>query len=516
LIWAACARQSSPSGGAKDEKPPIVTEAHPGQESVNFSSDKIVLEFSEYVRLNNIQNELIVSPYLEEKPDVYLKGKKVVVKLSEALKKNTTYSFNFGNAIGDNTENNLAENLTYVFSTGTFIDSLTISGKVIDATNGQAVKEAYVFLYESTQDSLIFKQQPDYLCKTNENGFFEFMHLPQKTFQLAALNNSNNNFIYDNEKEQLAFYSEFIYPEDSLRFSNRLLLYQPVLSKQWQIEIPKDTGLFKLFVQNIDSPVLRVISDSTKLYHYSYNYTQDSIEVFYSSSKSQAQFAFFDTDSLLDTIRIKQTKADSLPNTFKFQSWGTAKNQFNLLIDRPFQLASKYPIQVLDTSRFEVKEDSIKMKELTFSINPDNPRLIDIQGSWLAESTYQFVVKDSAVATIFDQTNLVDTLLLSPTSYTQIELNLTNADSLNRYVAELYEGNNKFLMAQNLDSLQTTFNKVLPGNYSIKVIEDLNGNGKWDTGIYGYVQPEQIFITGETPFKVKQGLGHSISLNINP
>jgi len=475
-----------------------------------------VLTFSEYVRLNNIQNELIISPYLDEQPEVYLKGKKVVVKLSESLKKNTTYSFNFGNAIGDNTENNLAENLTYVFSTGSFIDSLTISGKVTDSTNGQAVKEAFVFLYDSTQDSLVFKQQPDYLCKTNENGFFEFKHLPKKTFQLAALHNSTNNLIYDSDNEQLAFYSDLIYPEDSLSLSHRLLLYQPVSPKQWQLEIPKDTGIFKLFVQNIDTPVLKVISDSTQFYHYSYNYEQDSIEAFYSTSKKVAQFAFLDTDSLLDTLRIKQTKADSLPDNFKFQCWGADKNQFNLFIEKPLQLASKYPIESMDTGRFQIKKDSVIMKEATFSININNPRIIDIQALWNAESAYQIAFNDSAVTTIFNQTNQADTLMLSPLTYTQIELSLTNGDSLTTYIAELYEGKNKFLMMQDMDSLKTTFNKVLPGIYTIRVIEDLNRNGKWNKGIYDILQPEQVFNTGETPFQVKQNLVHSISLNINP
>lgn len=492
----------------------MVLAAQPGQEAVNFSDDKIVLTFSEYVKLNNIQKELVISPYLDEKPEVFLKGKNLVIKLPQTLKENTTYSFNFGKAIGDNTENNLAENLTYVFSTGTFIDSLTISGKVVDATNGKAVKEALVFLYESLADSLIFKQQPDYLTKSDENGFFQFKHLPPKSFQLAALNNSTNNLWYDNNKEQMAFSNNLVFPEDSLGFTHRLLLYQPVLPKQWQAEATKDTGIFTIFINNIDSPVLSIISDSTKLHYYGYNYEQDSLKVFYNTFKKTAQFAFFDADSLLDTLHIQQNEVDTLSPSFKLSAWGSNQNQFNLLMDQTFQLASKYPLELIDTSRFEMQQDSTTMKEISFSINTNNPRLLDIQANWQAESSYQLAIQDSAATNILKQTNLADSILLTPVSPTQIEFSLNNADSLKTYLAQLFEGKRKLIATQNLDSLKTTFDPIYPGKYFIKIIEDTNQNKKWDNGIYGNRQPERIFTTDEQGFQVKQGLVHSINLTI--
>ncbi len=456
----------------------------------------------------------MISPYTNELPDVFLKGKKLIVKLPEKLKENTTYSFNFGEAIGDITENNLAENLTYVFSTGAFIDSLIISGKVVEATTGKAVKEAQVFLYESLADSLIFKQQPDYLSKTDDNGFFQFKHLPQKTFQLAALSNSNNNLIYDSNNEQLAFYSDLVFPEDTLRYAHRLLLYQPIIPKQWQAEATKDTGLFKLFVNNIDSPTLKVIGDSTTLFHYTYNYAQDSILAFYSTLKKTAQFAFFDADNLLDTLRIQQIELDTLSPSFKLTNWGASKNQFRLLINKPFQLASTYPLELLDTNRFHILHDSILFKEASFSINTINPCLLEVEASWQEESTYQVTFQDSALTNIFKQHNLADTLSVQPILPTQIELSLNNADSLNTYLAQLYEGKSKFITAQNLDSLKTIFTDIYPGAYTIKIIEDANQNGQWDNGIYGYVQPEQMFTTGEQPFQVKEGLVHSIDLTV--
>jgi len=492
-----------------------VLSAQPGQEAINFSSDKIVLTFNEYVKLNNVQNELVISPYVEETPQVYLKGKKLLIKTPQKLKENTTYSFNFGKAIGDNTENNLAENLTYVFSTGNFIDSLFIGGKIVDVTNGKAVKEVFVFLYESLEDSLIFNQLPDYLTKSDENGFFQFKHLPKKTFQLAALNNSNNNLLYDNNNEQLAFSNNLVVPEDSLSLeAHRLLLYQPVLPKQWQAEATKDTGLFKIYVNNIDSPVLQVISDTTKLFYYDYNYTQDSIYAFYSTFKKAAHFTLFDADSLLDTLRIQQIELDTLPPNFNLHALGIKKNEFNLIVDQPFQLTSKFPFELIDTNRFQIWQDSIELNNARFSINTDNPLLLDIEAEWEKESSYRLTVQDSALTNIFGQINFSDTLLLNVVIPTQIELTLSNADSLNTYLAQLFEGKTKFITSQNLDSLKTTFNQVAPGSYSIKIIEDVNKNGKWDNGIYNYTQPERIFTTGEQPFQVKQGLVHSIDLSV--
>lgn len=514
----SCARQSSPDGGAKDEVPPKVMGAEPGQEAVNFNARKIFLEFSEYVRLNNLEQELIVSPYMKKRPEVYLKGKKVVIKMPDSLMANTTYSLNFGDAIVDITEGNKAENLTYIFSTGAFIDSLSVKGKLTNAADGKAVKDGQVFLYTDMADSLIFKQKPDYVAKTNEGGFFQFNNLPSSGYQLAALVDGNNNLIYDSPKEQLAFYDELVVGEDSVQQTHQLLLYHPKILTDWTYEASKDSGVFKISTSNIDSLIVKVVSDSTTLYHYSYNYNEDTLLAFYNSFKKNTQFALLDKDSILDTISIEPKALNPWSATFKLQPFGPKdQKRFQILPGKPLQWASKYPVQSIESKRITVVKDSLTLDSVQFSINKTHQFIVDVAANWRPESVYKFIIEDSAVTDVFGRVNVTDTLLLRPFSeddFTAIELSLSGGDSLNNYLAELYAGTTKLLHTQTLDSLKTTFKNIIPGKYSLKIIEDLNFNGQWDNGIYGYVQPEKILNSGEKPFEVKKGVVHSITLKL--
>jgi len=147
-ILGSCATVVTPSGGPKDIQPPQVVESDPENFSINFASKKIEIKFDEFIKLQNIGKNVIISPPLSEKPSFLVKGKSLIIELEEELLPATTYNFNLGNSIIDITESNAIPNFQYVFSTGTFIDSLQVSGKVEDAYERKSEDEVIVILYE--------------------------------------------------------------------------------------------------------------------------------------------------------------------------------------------------------------------------------------------------------------------------------------------------------------------------------------------------------------------------------
>ncbi len=204
-IGAGCAQIGAPTGGAKDTIPPVLLKASPGLNSTNFTGNKITLTFNEYINVDDVLNNVLVSPYPKVNPVVDYKLKTVTVKLKDSLLPNTTYSINFGNAIKDNNEGNPLKNFTYVFSTGNHIDSLRLSGKVIVAETGKADSTLIAMLYRNTDDSAVQKIKPDYIAKLKGDGSFTFTNLSAGNYKLYALKDGDGGKTYNSKTELFAF-----------------------------------------------------------------------------------------------------------------------------------------------------------------------------------------------------------------------------------------------------------------------------------------------------------------------
>jgi len=175
LMLTHCAQPVAPGGGPKDEQPPKVVKYEPDDFSTRFSSDKFSMTFDEFVQLDNINQKVLISPPMDKMPDFKLKGKSLVVKFNEALKENTTYTIFFGDAIVDITEKNPLKENTYIFSTGDKVDSMSMSGTVIQAVDLKPAEDVFVMLYKTNidtipVDSLPLVAKPFYLSKTDKNG----------------------------------------------------------------------------------------------------------------------------------------------------------------------------------------------------------------------------------------------------------------------------------------------------------------------------------------------------------
>jgi len=204
LLTENCAKIGSPEGGPKDISPPEIEECTPENRSVNFKESRIVIDFDEYVQLKELNKHLVISPPCREKPDVRIKGKSVIIEIMDEPRENTTYNYNFGDAIVDINENNPLKNFHYVFSTGSYIDSLSVSGSVVNAFTLQPEETILVMLYRTDRDSLLYNDTALYISKTDENGQFTIDNIRGGEYFVFAVYDANNNMLLD-PGEPLAF-----------------------------------------------------------------------------------------------------------------------------------------------------------------------------------------------------------------------------------------------------------------------------------------------------------------------
>ena len=210
----SCANTTTPpSGGPKDTIPPVITEIYPALGAVNVPTQKtkLVLEFNEYVTVKDAKS-LFLSPPLEKAPKYKLKGKGVVVTFESDLDSNKTYTLDVTNAIADNNEGNMFPGFTLVFSTGSVIDSMVVTGIVQDCNNLEPLKGATVMLYKDHADSAIFLKRPDAAVKTDQWGFFCLRNIQDTVYRMYAIIDENNNNKYDPDAEKVAFIDTLIRP----------------------------------------------------------------------------------------------------------------------------------------------------------------------------------------------------------------------------------------------------------------------------------------------------------------
>ncbi len=205
-----CANPVTPTGGPKDVQPPKAMKCDPPNFSTYFHAKEIKIEFSEFIQLKDANNQITISPPWLPNTDFKLRGKSIVITFNDSLRSNTTYSLNFGNSISDITENNVLRDYIYVFSTGSYVDSLSLEGQIIDALTLSPQKDVLAMLYVNDNDtipfdSLPYKVKPYYLTRTNENGEFRLINLSGASFKIFALKDLNSDLMYNLPDEKIAF-----------------------------------------------------------------------------------------------------------------------------------------------------------------------------------------------------------------------------------------------------------------------------------------------------------------------
>ena len=221
LLGGGCAQIGTPTGGIKDSLPPVLIKASPAKGSRNVITNKITLDFNEYIDVTDLQQNLVISPLQNRNPSIVANPRSISLKFRDTLLPNTTYIINFGNAIRDINENNVLKDFTYVFSTGNTIDSLTLNGKVTLAETGEIDSTMIVMLYRNAVDSTVQKKKPNYIAKVNRDGSFNFTNLPADNFKIYALKDGDGGKTYNALSETFAFADE----EVSTKNNDAIILF---------------------------------------------------------------------------------------------------------------------------------------------------------------------------------------------------------------------------------------------------------------------------------------------------
>ncbi len=351
-----CANIIPPSGGYKDTLAPILVSSVPRDSTLNFKGNKIVLSFDEYIELQSIQQQLIVSPMAQMNPIIDHKLKTITIKLKDSLEKNTTYSFNFGEAIKDINEGNIMKGFTYIFSTGSYFDSLTLSGKVVIAETGKTDSTLLAILHKNLDDSAIMHFKPRYLTKVNNKGEFTFRNLPSGIFQLYAMKDesgvgkllgkdqlfafSDKPIIVNREtEEQLLYaYTENVSPKTKTSGDQEEKVLKPVNNlRLGLLDLLQDFQFsFDTHLRTFDTTKIHFSTDSTFLAIPDYKWIIDSTAAKYTLSASWKESSLYhlilDKDFAEDTLNRKIAKTDTVSFYIRKKlDYGTLKLRFKNL-----------------------------------------------------------------------------------------------------------------------------------------------------------------------------------------
>ncbi len=204
-MGSGCAQIGTPTGGPRDTIPPVLINATPANGTLNFKENRATFTFDEYVHIDRLQENLLVSPTPKITPNITFKLKTVTIKIRDTLEPNTTYRYDFGNSIQDINENNPLKNFSYLFSTTSYIDSLQFSGNVQLAETGKIDTTLLVLLYKDLDDSAVLKRKPRFVTRLDKKGDFTFRNLPGGIFHVFALGDESGQKIYNNNDELFAF-----------------------------------------------------------------------------------------------------------------------------------------------------------------------------------------------------------------------------------------------------------------------------------------------------------------------
>lgn len=496
-----CARTGRPEGGPKDEDAPLFITAKPPYESVNFNKKEIKIDFNEYITLKNLNTELVVSPPMKNPPLISPQGAPsefIKIEIIDTLKLNTTYTFNFGNAVEDHNEGNKLENFKYIFSTGTYIDSLTTSGNIKDAKLFETPKNINVLLYRidsSFNDSIVYKKKPDYITNTLDTINFKFTNLRKGRYLMLALQESLNDYIFNPKTDKIGFLTDTIQlPKDSI-ITKPIILFkeeQPYQFKRGK-EITKgkiEFG-FEGAGKNMQIKILSKVPDDFKSVS-KFEVDKDTLNFWFTPFEADSLNFVIANNKFSDTLTVKLRKK-------KLDSLVMKSSTKNILHFRDtFFLTSNNPIVKIDTSKVSFfNKDTIAINYNTIPSKKENK--VGFIFDKKPKEKYLFTALPGAFNDVFSVKN--DTLKYSFSTkeiddYGRITLKVNNVNSKN-LIIELLSGKKQDKVIERqftATSKGIVFDLLQPKKYTIRVIIDENKNNKWDTGNYLIKQLPEIIL----------------------
>lgn len=499
LFLGSCAIQVPPGGGSKDLKPPQLISSEPANFSSLFRGNDIRLNFDEYISLNDISTQLIVSPLLKYPPEIKIRDKSLLIHIRDTLIENTTYTINFGQGISDNNEGNKLENFQYVFSTGPIVDSLNIQGKIENAFDRKPEKGVLALVYRGTFDSLPYLERPLYFSRSNDAGEFRISNISPGSYKLIGLKEKDGNYLYLQGEELIGFPDSLIHT-NSENINIRIFKETPSLRfLRAYSEFPGKAVI--VFNSMADTIKLKWLTDTARLEIYSTNFSAgyDTLNLWYKNILSDSLSFQFDHISLNDTVTMRLFKnTEEIKGRRKAGTTIIPGNLQSTLqhLYLPFYLQCSRPMDLADFEKIIFLEDSFTVKPRF--IFTDNMRMqLNLEFKWKSKSKYFLFIPPGTFTDIYGIKN--DSIQFSfmahgEDDYGSLKINFQKRGVF-PYILQLVNESGTDIYREvkcNSDST-IEFSYLDPRVYKIKLINDANGNGKWDTGNYlMHIQPEEI------------------------
>lgn len=488
IMISSCAKRGRPDGGPKDLEPPEAVSSTPENFSTNYNKDEIVINFNEYVKLDNPLQQIFFSPPIEPHPSIYPLGPASrYVRLGierDSLEDNTTYTVNFGKSIEDNNEGNALPYYKYVFSTGDELDSLQVEGNVFDAFNRISDENISVMLYplDSTySDSVVYNATPRYISFVRDStSLFSLDNLKAGNYKMVAISDKNNNYKFDPAQDKIGFV------EDTVKVPTKQLYDILVFKEELDFKASRPKQISKQHFEfgyqgRLEEYKIDLVSETTEPFEARYfkDEETDTLHYWYKPYLEKDSLLFaFSNQGKIDTVEIrpKQIEEDSL----KISEVKTDKNKlladFKLKANTPFLKFEKDSIRMMTQDsipvEFDLKIDTL-YNHLVFKFEKKE------------QTSYKIGLLPGAITDFFESTN--DSLSYSYSTkaisdFGNLQLTISNVDEFPIIVELVDEKGNVESSVYETESNTVNFKWIRPGSYYIRLIYDRNANGRWDTG----------------------------------
>ncbi|MFV5694375.1 Ig-like domain-containing protein [Flavobacterium sp. LB3P122] len=522
LLIIGCAKRGSITGGLKDTIAPVLKVSFPKNFNTNFEGNEIKLVFDENIKLKNLNKQLVISPPMKNEPLILptTVSKFITIKIKDTLQPNTTYSFNFGQSIADNNEENPLNQFKYVFSTGDYIDSLSLSGTVKDAYEKEVESFVSVMLYEvndTFKDSIVYNKNPRYLTSTLDSlKTFRFENLKAGKYLLVAMKDYNNNNKFNPKKDKIGFNKQFItIPNDTiyeLSIFRQVLPFKAYKPSQasgnrllmgYEGKISQANSRPKIILKNHNEIIPSIVTQLPK---------KDSLQIWYKPIKTDSLTLAVDKDkySANFSFKIKDQKKDTLNITVVQNSGLNLKDRFSLETATPLVTFNYSKIKLVNKAAisipFTTEYDEFNQK-LYFDFKKE------------PSEDYSISILPGALTDFFEKSN--DTLSYKITTkntedYGNLTVSLQNVKQF-PVIVELTNTKGEVLATGYTEKNTTVdFNLIEPGLYTLRAIYDENKNKEWDSGNYleKYQAEEVIYFSKEIDVRANWDVNQIFDLSI--
>jgi Bacterial Ig-like domain len=490
LFIYGCARISSPKGGPQDDIPPTLISSLPDSAQINYKGNTVALTFDEWIKPNGIESNLIITPSIEGGFKTKVNKKSILLTFKEPFQDSTTYTFNFGNSIQDITNNNSPQNLKLSFSTGPYIDSLEISGHIVDLYTQDPAENTLISLYALNDTLDITSGKAAYFAKTDTAGYFKLTNLPYNKYLIYACLDKNNNLKAETDSEAYGFYL------DTLDLTHNItgvdFSIQRLNTKPLGLLASRPYG--KYFDIGFNKPItdydIRSYPNDEAIYFHQNE--PDNIRL-YNMDRAPgdtAQLILTAYDSIqteiIDTIAYYFIDSKIKADAFTYQVSPSvvevpAESQVELIFSKPvnsinldsiyYQLDSINRLNLIDS---ELTWNSNKTS-LTWNLNYlNNFTENKIARLNIKPAAFISIENDSSVQNIkkFNLSSLQESALISG----KIDTNVPS------FIVQIIDASQMTIISEVYNEKSFNFKYVNAGNYFIRLIIDTNANGLWDTG----------------------------------